>query len=137
MWQEEQWDWTGPIHIVTFQVELQPGVSVCWQILRKPFIQMIGGCMAMINIKKNLLELYLTPIRDLYLDGAAKKWLMTLGIVGIFILLMAIVNFVNITIGSSSDRLKEIGIRKVLGGIRRTLVYQFLTESVLLVFFFP
>ncbi len=122
-------DWIDP-YIVTY-VELQPGVSVAD--LRKPFIQMIG-LHASENVKKNL-ELYLTPIHDLYLDGAAKKWLMTLGIVGIFILLMAIINFVNITIGSSSNRLREIGIRKVLGGLRRTLVYQFLTESVLLVFF--
>jgi len=122
-------DWSDP-YIVTY-IELQPGVRV--GDLKKPFFQMLG-LHASDNIKKNL-ELYLTPVRDLYLNGKAKKWMMTLAIVGIFILLMAIINFINITIGSSSNRLKEIGIRKVLGGLRRTLVYQFLTESILLVFF--
>jgi putative ABC transport system permease protein len=122
-------DWNDP-YIVTY-VELQMGVNK--EDLKKPFQQMLG-LHADDKTKKNL-ELYLTPLKDQYLNPPVKKWLMTLGAVGIFILLMAIVNFVNITIGSSSGRLKEIGIRKVLGGIRKTLVFQFLTESVLLVFF--
>jgi putative ABC transport system permease protein len=45
---------------------------------------------------------------------------------------MAIINFVNISIGTSSYRIKEIGLRKVLGGQRKQLVFQFLSESVLL-----
>ncbi len=122
-------DWNDP-YIVTY-VELQPGVRA--EDLRKPFIQMLG-LHADNDVKKNL-ALYITPLHDLYLDKAASKWLITLAIVGIFIMLMAIINFINITIGSSAVRLKEIGIRKVLGGLRKTLVFQFLTESVLLVSF--
>ena len=56
----------------------------------------------------------------------------TLALIGGFILLMAIINFVNISIGTSSYRLKEIGLRKVLGGKRKQLVLQFLSESMLL-----
>jgi len=59
----------------------------------------------------------------------------TLSFVAFFILLMAIVNFVNISIGSSSARMKEIGVRKVLGGSRKQLIFQFLTESIILVSF--
>ncbi len=47
---------------------------------------------------------------------------------------MAVINFVNICISRSSQRMKEMGIRKVLGGLRKQLIWQFLTESVLMVF---
>jgi putative ABC transport system permease protein len=122
-------DWNDP-YIVTY-IKLQPGVNK--EDLNKPFLHMLK-LHASENTRKNL-ELYLTPLRDLYLNEQENKWLTTLSAVGIFILLMAIINFVNITIGASSGRLKEIGIRKVLGSLRKTLVFQFLTESTLLVFF--
>lgn len=57
---------------------------------------------------------------------------MDLVIIAVFILLMSIVNFVNISIGNSASRLKEIGVRKVPGGRKHQVTYQFLTESVLL-----
>jgi len=59
--------------------------------------------------------------------------LWTLSAIAFFILLMAIVNFINICIGRSSERMKEMGIRKVLGGLRQQLIWQFITESVLVV----
>jgi putative ABC transport system permease protein len=52
--------------------------------------------------------------------------------IALFILIMAVVNFVNISIGNSSSRLKEIGVRKVLGGLKTQLIRQFLVESVIL-----
>ena len=61
--------------------------------------------------------------------------LYTLSCIAAFILLMAIINFINISISKASSRMKEIGVRKVLGGMKKQLVLQFLTESVLLVFF--
>jgi len=54
--------------------------------------------------------------------------------IALFILLIACINFVNLTIARSVKRAKEIGIRKVVGGQRKQLILQFLGESFLLCF---
>ncbi|MBS1545525.1 MAG: ABC transporter permease [Bacteroidetes bacterium] len=51
------------------------------------------------------------------------------------LLLLACFNFTNTSIAISSRRLKEIGIRKVMGGMRRQLIFQFLSENLLLCLF--
>ena len=56
-------------------------------------------------------------------------------VIAIFILLVACVNFMNLSTARSSNRAKEVGIRKVAGSLRSELITQFLTESVLLSFF--
>jgi putative ABC transport system permease protein len=55
--------------------------------------------------------------------------------IALFILLIASINFVNLTIARSVKRAKEIGIRKVVGGEKRQLIIQFLGESFLLCLF--
>ncbi|CAG5069671.1 hypothetical protein DYBT9623_02407 [Dyadobacter sp. CECT 9623] len=52
--------------------------------------------------------------------------------IAIFILIIACINFVNLTVARSLSRAKEIGVRKVVGGLRKQLIYQFLGESFLL-----
>ncbi len=77
----------------------------------------------------------LDPLRDFYLsvnDGAVRKLVVSLAIVAFFILLLAMVNFINISIASSISRLKEVGVRKVMGGMKQQVVVQFLCESILL-----
>ncbi|RYG49387.1 MAG: ABC transporter permease, partial [Chitinophagaceae bacterium] len=86
------------------------------------------------NISQNL-EVELVAVRDYYQqanEGAVNKMIRTLAVIGGFILIMAVINFVNISIGTSAYRLKEIGLRKVLGGQKKQLVFQFIAESVLL-----
>lgn len=57
-----------------------------------------------------------------------------LSIIGVFIMIIAWVNYINLSTSKLVDRGKEVGIRKVLGGFRIQLVYQFLTESLLINF---
>ncbi len=56
-------------------------------------------------------------------------------VIAIFILLIACVNFMNLSTARSANRAKEVGIRKVAGSLRSNLIFQFLTESTLLSFF--
>ena len=54
--------------------------------------------------------------------------------IALFILLIACINFMNLATARSAKRIKEIGIRKVLGSTRKSLVYQFIGEAVLISF---
>ncbi len=54
-----------------------------------------------------------------------------LSIIGVFIMIIAWVNYINLSTSKLVDRAKEVGIRKVMGGYKRQLIVQFLTESLL------
>ena len=54
------------------------------------------------------------------------------GIIGIFVLLLACINFMNLSTARSEKRAKEVGIRKAIGSERRQLIIQFFSESVLI-----
>jgi len=87
------------------------------------------------QISKNLTT-YLVPLKEYNMvteGGIVKKMTYTLSCIALFILLMAVVNFVNICIGRASGRMKEMGVRKVMGGLRKQLIWQFLAESTLVV----
>lgn len=53
-------------------------------------------------------------------------------IMSVIILIITCFNFTNVSIAFASGRLKEIGVRKVIGGLRRELIWQFLTENIIL-----
>ena len=55
-------------------------------------------------------------------------------LIGLFVLILACINFMNLSTARSEQRAKEVGIRKTIGSLRRQLVVQFLTESFLFVF---
>ena len=107
---------------------------------------------AIIDVKKSADEevvqynprIFLLPMKDWYLrsnfeDGVQKggriKYVWLFGIIGGFVLLLACINFMNLSTARSEKRAKEVGIRKSIGSQKGQLVYQFLSESFLIVLF--
>jgi putative ABC transport system permease protein len=83
---------------------------------------------------------YLQPLRRIHLTSdleaelrpnGSMRSIYIFGIVAIFILCIACVNFINLSTARSIERAKEVGIRKTFGSERRSLMLQFLIESVL------
>ena len=87
---------------------------------------------------------YLQPLKDIYLtshldnefraNGNATT-LYVFGLVAFFILFIACVNFINLSTARSSERAKEVGIRKTFGSEKKALIAQFMAESFLISLF--
>lgn len=67
--------------------------------------------------------------------SAPLKFVWLYGMIGVFVLLLACINFVNLSTARSEKRAKEVGIRKTMGSVREQLINQFLSESLLTVVF--
>ena len=90
-------------------------------------------------------EIFLQNLKDIHLNSSGKyafdisghgdiTYVRILGIVAIFILIIACINFMNLATAQSSMRSKEIGMRKVTGSNKTKIIFQFLGESLLIVF---
>lgn len=86
----------------------------------------------------------LQPIKDIYLNldevgdnivHGDIRYVWSFGTIAGFILLIACVNFINLSTARSANRAREVGLRKVVGSQRSSLMKQFLTESVMFSFF--
>jgi putative ABC transport system permease protein len=67
-------------------------------------------------------------------DASPLAAVIGIGLMGLFVLLIAIFNLTNTAIAISSRRLKEIGIRKVMGSMRKDLIFQFIGETTIICF---
>ncbi len=66
-------------------------------------------------------------------DGGRIQFVWLFGIIGVFVLLLACINFMNLSTARSEKRAKEVGIRKAIGSVRGQLIGQFYSESFLVV----
>lgn len=91
--------------------------------------------------KGNRLEYSLFPLTDIHLHSSRTvelapngniQYVYIFSAAALFILILACINFMNLTTARSSGRAKEVGIRKVLGSEKKSLIWQFLTESTLI-----
>ena len=67
------------------------------------------------------------------LTAGRMQFVWLFGIIGAFVLILACINFVNLSTARSGKRAREVGIRKTIGSARRQLIYQFFSESFLVV----
>ncbi|GAB2563597.1 ABC transporter permease [Spirosoma areae] len=88
-------------------------------------------------------ELFLHPMNRWHLYGDFKngvnvggriQFVWMYGIIGAFVLLLACINFMNLSTARSEKRAKEVGVRKALGSVRSQLISQFYSESLLVAF---
>ncbi len=88
-------------------------------------------------------ELFLLPMDDWHLRaefregkyvGGRIQYVWLFGVVGVFVVLMACINFMNLSTARSEKRAKEVGIRKAIGSVRSQLMGQFFSESILIAF---
>jgi putative ABC transport system permease protein len=100
------------------------------------------------NVNKELAKkkpaLFLDPMSNWHLydefkngvnTGGRIQYVWMFGIIGVFVLLLACINFMNLSTARSERRAKEVGIRKAVGSLRRQLIGQFFSESLLVVTF--
>jgi len=66
--------------------------------------------------------------------GGRIQFVWLFGMIGVFVLLLACINFMNLSTARSEKRAKEVGIRKTVGSLRPQLIRQFLTESIVVAF---
>lgn len=81
------------------------------------------------------LDPFLSPFKDQYLvDYNAAERIKMFLIIGVVVLMIACINFMNLTTARSINRAKEVSLRKVVGAERKNLIFQFMGESLLLTF---
>jgi putative ABC transport system permease protein len=82
-----------------------------------------------------LMEIHLHSNKIAELEGNGNaQFVYIFSAIAFLILLIACVNFMNLSTARSSNRAKEVGVRKVLGSLKKNLIQQFLTESLLISF---
>ncbi len=93
------------------------------------------------NIMSRVTDVILHPLQRWHLYGNYEngkdvggfiEYVRMFSIIGMLVLLIACINFVNLTTARSEKRAKEVGVRKTIGSQKKDLIFQFLTESILL-----
>ncbi|HLY69787.1 MAG TPA: ABC transporter permease [Puia sp.] len=140
-WVESQTNWATNNIFHTY-VKLKKGTNPdVFEKRLTPFFDRRGGVDAKgLGISRHL---FIQPVQDIYLhsdldDEIAPngniKTLYILASIALVVLLIACINFMNLSTARSGKRAKEVGVRKVLGAEKKSLVYQFVGESVMMGF---
>ncbi len=127
----KEWGNTGPNTLIMLRKDANPSLAEA----------KIRKAMEKFSSPNFRIELEMQRFGDTYLHGNFKNGYLSGGrieyvrlfiVLAIFILVIACINFMNLTTARSSKRAKEIGIRKVAGAMRGALIKQFLSEAMIL-----
>jgi putative ABC transport system permease protein len=126
--------WGSVSSRMNFFVRLKPGITAARAEQQLPgFVKKYYGAEDAVATR-----LHLQPLSDMHFnadyDGpASRRNLWVLGVIGIFLIITACVNFINLATARALNRAKEVGVRKVMGSLRSHLFWQFMIETALIV----
>jgi putative ABC transport system permease protein len=128
--------WGSVKSSMNFFIRLKPGISAAK--VEQQFPAFIKKYFDADDVKTDRLRLQ--PLNDIHFnadfDGPVnKRYLWVLSLIGVFLVITACVNFINLATARALNRAKEVGVRKVMGSLRAQLFWQFILETALLVFF--
>ncbi|WP_430637578.1 ABC transporter permease [Sphingomonas hankookensis] len=136
----ENWSHWGSTSVMTYLRFDTPAAARAFGDRLTAFVDRRGTELAVPGGRpSDMQQLALLPIADLHFapqgqnSDSTRLTVVTLGLVGVFTLLIAVVNYVNLATARAGLRAREVAMRKVLGADRATLVRQFLGEAVLTV----
>jgi len=143
-WLSENWQTYVVLRKASDRAVLEPQLTPFMEKYSAPLLQSVIN-LKMDDFKKSggFIRSSLTPLTDIHLRSNKKaeidgngniQFVYIFTGIAILILLIACVNFMNLSTARSSNRAKEVGVRKVLGSLKKNLVNQFLTESLLVSF---
>lgn len=110
-------------------------------LFQKHFVQQPGFNAAAFAKNGNYVRVNVTPLTDIHLfsnrqyelgTNSSITYIYIFSAIALFILLIACINFMNLSTARSANRAREVGVRKVLGSSRKYLIAQFLSESLLI-----
>ncbi len=120
-------------------IEVQPGTNP--ELLASKFPAFCKKYMAGDYSNKTYDEMHLIPVKDIHLNSNYNQeaevngngqMVAFLFLIGVFIIFIAWINYINLSTARSVERAKEVGIKKVLGAFRFDLIKQFLIENIIL-----
>jgi putative ABC transport system permease protein len=133
-WVASDSSWGSVSSRMNFFVRLKPNITAAIAEKQLPaFVKKYYG-----NEDATATRLHLQPLSDVHFnadyDGSAsKRNLWVLSLIGVFLIITACVNFVNLATAKALNRAKEVGVRKVMGSLRSHLFWQFMIETALIV----
>ncbi|MEP6728730.1 MAG: ABC transporter permease [Bacteroidota bacterium] len=138
-WAAEPWMNQWPNNGLFVYVQLQPNLNAA--VLNKRLPGFMDKYMGKFYAEQGFkMDLKINPLKDIYFEGetpfdnvkhGSKKTVYIFMSIAILILLIACINFMNLATARATERSKEVGLRKVMGALRKQLIGQFILESVL------
>lgn len=135
-------------------VKLQPGtdpkmveskfMDIVIEYVGPELVEFLGATLDEFKQSGNDIGFFLEPLTSIYLysnldnqigETSSIKYVYIFSAIGIFILFIACINYMNLATARSSGRAREVGIRKALGAYRAQLIKQFISESIFMALF--